>query len=168
MRNLTPPLFKTSYEPAANLLNSCNFFLHTRVLRKYILTSVIDLDPALSFKSHHCNMKSPSEDWSEDAPTIVEPSRNSIRREVELMIEAMKKASVGKDQAVIGVVRPDALALLEQKCKPAWYKRLIGKSELPSQFLGTILIVLPTRVRRLPFLGHDRPRASGGYCDAPK
>jgi hypothetical protein len=73
-------------------------------------------------------MKSQREDWSDDASTIVEHSSTSLHRDVEPMDKAMKKASVDKNQAVIGVVRPDALALLESKSQPPWYKRLIRKS----------------------------------------
>lgn len=73
-------------------------------------------------------MKSQYEDWSDDASTIVGPSRNSINREAEHMVGHMKKALKLKDQAVIGVLRSEAMGHVEDGLKPAWWKRLFGKS----------------------------------------
>jgi hypothetical protein len=102
--------------------------LYTGVFANYILPSVIGLDSALPFRSPPCNMKSQYEDWSDDASTIVGPSQNSTNREAESMVRNMKKAFKGKDQAVIGVVRPEAMAHVEDGLKPALWKRLFGKS----------------------------------------
>jgi len=74
-------------------------------------------------------MKSQYEDWSDDASTIVGPSQNSINRAAAYMVRNMKKAFKGKNQAVIGVLRSEAMAHVEDGLKPALWKRLLfGKS----------------------------------------
>ena len=73
-------------------------------------------------------MKSQYEDWPDDASTIAEPSQDSINREAEYMVRNMKKAFKGKDRAVIGVLRSEAIAHVEDGLKPALWKRMFGKS----------------------------------------
>ncbi|KAH8756796.1 hypothetical protein F5882DRAFT_523844 [Hyaloscypha sp. PMI_1271] len=75
-------------------------------------------------------MKFQYEDWSDDASTIVGPSQNSINRAAAYMVRNMKKAFKGKNQAVIGVLRSEAMAHVEDGLKPALWKRLLFGKKL--------------------------------------
>ncbi|RDW58658.1 hypothetical protein BP6252_13134 [Coleophoma cylindrospora] len=60
---------------------------------------------------------------------MVGPSQNSINREAEHMVRNMKTASKGKDHAVIGVLRSEAIAHVNNGLKLASWKKLFGKKQ---------------------------------------
>lgn len=73
-------------------------------------------------------MNSQHGDWFDDASTIMAPSRESINSEVEDMALNMRKVFKEYEQAVIGVVRSEAVAHVKNRLKLAWWKRVLGKS----------------------------------------